>query len=69
MNRRTPTASVFYNTGVGRRSEACGEGGLSTLSAYKLYNGSNGRKRYCGGNCSKPLMVVFKLFQRPSLMP
>ncbi|MNJ73900.1 hypothetical protein D3C77_707570 [compost metagenome] len=30
---------------------------------------SCGRNRYCGGNWSRPLMVAFKLFQRPSLIP
>ena len=33
------------------------------------YGAPTGRKRYCGGNCSKPLMVAFRLFQRPSLIP
>ncbi len=28
-----------------------------------------GRRRYCAGSWSRPLMVVSRLFQRPSLMP
>jgi hypothetical protein len=43
--------------------------GADEVWAAVFYNVSTERRRYCGGNCSKPLMVALRLFQRPSLMP
>lgn len=51
-------ASAFYSAG-----------GIQAVTERRGYGAPTGRKRYCGGNCSKPLMVVLRLFQRPSLMP
>ncbi len=53
--------------GYDESPNANGEQFFSTLASTKsqlksFYNASTGRKRYCGGNCSKPLIVAFRLF-------